>query len=371
MYSTVGPLNNKNLSEALLPAAEYNALPHIHSCKLEPLKHHEAHAALLNLIAKNDLNHVFSIHLIHKHFDCPEGHVMVYEKVAGGKTPDFIVMTPREAAKTQGLRGLYFMANAEGKMIAYEYTTEPAKDLSAYEDVVADFATIANHYGVGHIFCLGAEGISSVENPQAEFEMAALSSTVVVDANSLPGINDLPYTVTDWKPAPEQQQKKTVGGTGELGGTIYPEVPGLLTLKCIESRSGKHCEHGIFGGPLVEQRQQATSIGGTGRAGDTIYPEVPGLLTLKCIESRSGKHCEHGIFGGPMVEKASPGGNGRVEGVPYVEERQSMPGMSHKIGASGVVVNPRVQVGGIPAGDDSVIHDVLYRAVAAIQAGNA
>ncbi|CAJ2501309.1 Uu.00g041620.m01.CDS01 [Anthostomella pinea] len=284
--STLGPLNNANLVEAFTPAATYNALALIDVCKLEPLKHRAAHTELLNLISARGLSDTFSIHLVHKHFDVPEGQVM----------------HARDPKKVSGLRGLYFRTTPDGKkMTAYEYTTEPAKDLSAHEDFAAEYAATATRLGVGHIFALGAEGIASIEKPQSEFELASHSSTVVVDAEALPDLNNMKSTSTGWVPT-TQAHGRVYGGVGEFGVVIFPEVPGVLVGHCIEDRVGNHNNHGKRG------------------AG------------------------------------------------PVVETRQSMPGMSHDTGAEDVTLHPGVSVGGIFVEKDSLIYDVLDRAVAQIGA---
>ncbi|KAK7981718.1 hypothetical protein PG988_003956 [Apiospora saccharicola] len=267
MSVTMGPLKNSYLLEHRLPSEEYNALARIDDCKLEPLKHREAHSSLLNLIAGHGLSDRFSIHLVHKHFDCPQDRVMVYEKVQGGKTPDFVVMTPRDPQTHPGpLRGLYFKTTPDNKMQAYEYTTEAAVDLSAHEDFVKAYATLANGLGVGHIFALGAEGIATVDTPMAEFEMGPYSSTVLVEAESLPGLEDVDSSPTDWVPDSSaastkaagdkdgKPQDKALSGSGKAGGTIYPEIQGLITSTCVSTRQGQHTYHAPATPPCPRSR---------------------------------------------------------------------------------------------------------------------
>ncbi|KAK8029025.1 hypothetical protein PG991_006081 [Apiospora marii] len=391
MSVTLGPLKNSNLLEHRLPSEEYNALARIDDCKLEPLKHREAHSSLLNLIAGHGLSDKFSIHLVHKHFDVPQDQVMVYEKVKGGKTPDFVVMAPRDPKKVPGpLRGLYFKTTPDNKMQAYEYTTEAAVDLSVHEDFVQAYATLANGLGVGHLFALGAEGIATIDTPMAEFEMGPYSSTVLVEADSLPGLEQVDSSPTDWVPdsaaaASAKPQEKALAGSGVAGGTIYPEIQGLITTHCIAGRSGSHNYHGNSATAKAAQLagtgqvtthclagrsgnhnyhgQSATPdlakapLSGAGKVGGTLYPEVQGLITTHCYSSRSGKHCYHGNAA-----------EGSGSGVFAVETRQSMAGMSNRVGQGEVEVHPGIRVGDLPVMKDSVIHDVLDRAVQAIEA---
>ncbi|KAK8079492.1 CAAX prenyl protease 1 [Apiospora hydei] len=411
----MGPLKNSNLLEHRLPSEDYNALSRIDECKLEPLKHREAHNTLLNLIAGHGLSDKFSIHLVHKHFDVPQDKVMVYEKVKGGKTPDFVIMTPRDPKAVPAgttLRGLYFKTTPDNKMQAYEYTTAPATDLSAHEDFVKTYATLANGLGVGHVFALGAEGIATIETPLAEFEMGPYLSTVLVETESLPGLEEMSSSVTGWKPADagndgSKVQDKALTGTGMVGGTIYPEVKGQMLTTCIASRSGSHCYHGkpTNSSSVAAEDDANTSLSGTGMVGGTIYPEVKGQMLTTCIDNRAGNHCYHGKPVNPSTTAAEDhatapltgtgkagdtiypevkgqmlttcidnrAGNHCYHGKPsssdfVVETRQSMSGMSKRIGQSDVEVHPGIRVGDLPVIKDSVIHDVLDRAVQAIKA---
>ncbi|KAK6827759.1 hypothetical protein PG987_011100 [Apiospora arundinis] len=415
MSVTLGPLKNSFLLEHRLSSEEYNALARTDDCKLEPLKHREAHNSLLNLIAGHGLSDKFSIHLVHKHFDVPQDQVMVYEKVKGGKTPDFVIMTPRDPTKTPSgttLRGLYFMTTPDNKMQAYEYTTEPATDLSAHEDFVKAYVTLANGLGVGHIFALGAEGIATIDVPMAEFEMGPYLSTVLVEAESLPGIEQMNSSATDWKPTPSSSAASSASakpaadndgendnnpdiqglttthciagrsgnhnyhgqqalqgdtrraplvGSGVAGGTIYPEIQGMITTHCIAGRSGNHNYHGQKPTAPMPGTDAQAPLSGSGMAGGTIYPEVEGAITSHCIATRSGNHAHHGNSAG----KGDSGNNG---GGFFVETRQSMAGMSNRIGQDGVEVHPGIRIGDLPVIKDSVIHDVLDRAVQAIKA---
>ncbi|KAK7957015.1 uncharacterized protein PG986_006237 [Apiospora aurea] len=358
MSVTMGPLKNSNLLEHRLPSEDYNALSRIDECKLEPLKHREAHNTLLNLIAGHGLSDKFSTHLVHKPFDVPQDKVMVYEKVKGGKTPDFVVMTPRDPKAVPAgttLRGLYFKTTPDNKMQAYEYTTAPAADLSAHEDFVKAYATLANGLGVGHVFALGAEGIATADTPLAEFEMGPYLSTVLVETESLPGLEEMNSSVTGWKPADagsdsSKLQDKALAGTGMVGGTISPEVKGQTTSVCVSNRQGNHTYHARN----AEASDEATTtLSGAGMVGGTIYPEVKGQMLTTCIDNRAGNHCYHG----------KPSSSDFV-----VETRQSMSGMSKRIGQSDVEVHPGIRVGDLPIIKDSVIHDVLDRAIQAIKA---
>lgn len=63
---------------------------------------------LLEIIAAHSVEDIFSIHLVHKHFDLPDNRVMVYETITGPNHPAFQISSPRQPKECENLRGLYF-----------------------------------------------------------------------------------------------------------------------------------------------------------------------------------------------------------------------------------------------------------------------
>lgn len=222
-------LKNRRLHEGPLPSAEYNKLPHIDNMADAAANNYKAHAILLGIIAAHGLADKFSIHLVHKHFDLPEGRVMVYETVSGKGHGDFLLCSPRNPQKTPNMRGLYFKAALDGTMVAYEFTTNLGIDLSAHEEFVATFAAAVLDLGVQDIFALTALSICPKDKVFTEFELAQVRSTVLVsDASWLPARDVETSTITDWLATAHYAQ--------------YAEglVPGIIQLKCTTTRTGNH-----------------------------------------------------------------------------------------------------------------------------------
>ncbi|KAK3902094.1 hypothetical protein C8A05DRAFT_34221 [Staphylotrichum tortipilum] len=194
------------------------------------VSHANAHAVLLGIIAAYGVAQTFSVHLVHKHFDIPEGRIMVYEVVQGSAThPNFVLSTPRASEKCPNARGLYFKAAPGGNMVAYEFTTHPGADLSAHEDFVAAFAEAAVAMGVQDVFALTAISICPENTILTEFELAqALSTILVPDASWLPAGDVAESTTTDWIAG--QEYAKYADGS----------VPGIIQLKCTKTRSNTH-----------------------------------------------------------------------------------------------------------------------------------
>lgn len=230
MSSPVAPLNNARLRETPFPSAAYNKLPHINDMHDAAANNARAHAVLLGIIAAHGVAKTFSVHLIHKHFDLPDGRIMVYETVKGTTTrQDFVLSSPRLPKNCSNARGLYFKATTGGDMVAYEFTTDPGADLAAHEDFVAAFSKTAIEMGVQDIFALTALSICSPNTVLTEFELAqALSTILVSDASWLPAGDVSASTTTDW--VADQEYAQYADGS----------VPGIIQLKCTTTRSNTH-----------------------------------------------------------------------------------------------------------------------------------
>jgi hypothetical protein len=169
-----GNLKNSNLIETIIPAKAYNALPFIEERKNEYLLHRSEEAILRDMILQKGLGDIFSVHLVHKYIDCHAGQVVVYEPLERSNRPGLIVREPRDPTMVQGLRGIHFIASPYNTMVAYEYTTEPGKDLSEYSNFVSDYASTAKALGVDDIFGLRVVDIVDHDRPAAMFETAKL-----------------------------------------------------------------------------------------------------------------------------------------------------------------------------------------------------
>ncbi|KAF2155857.1 hypothetical protein K461DRAFT_265341 [Myriangium duriaei CBS 260.36] len=240
MIDKASILNNVNLDDTPLPASSYNQLPHIDDMSDVATQHCHAHVLLLKLITSHGLSDKFSVHLIHKHFDLLQGRVMVYESVQEKHLPDFTLCCPRRPEQVTDLRGLYFRATHDGKMAAYEYTTEPADDISAHADFVAAFAHTVLSLGVHNVFALTVQGTH--QGLLTEFEMTDLQSTVLVDNAevSLPVAADQTSTSTDWV---ANTRPDDTSGSNNLG---------VVNMMCTSSRKHGHRQRLVRDGEAGE-----------------------------------------------------------------------------------------------------------------------
>ena len=229
MSSVTSPLNNGRLYEGPSSSTEYNKLPHINNMAEAAAKNPKANVILLGIIAAHGLADKFSVLLIYKHFDIPDGRVMVYETVQGKYHQDFILCSPRVPQGPSNMRGLHFKAGPDATMIAYEFTTDPGMDLSAHEGFVAESPSAVLKLGVQKIFALTALSICPVNKTFTEFELGQVRSTCLVsDSSWLPTQDVEVATITDWL-AIEDYAKYA-----------DESVPGIIQLKCTKTRSSRH-----------------------------------------------------------------------------------------------------------------------------------
>lgn len=185
---------------------------------------------------------------------------MVYEMIKGSKDyPEFQISSPRIPSSCENLHGVYFRADTGGRMVAYEYTTDPLVDISGYNEFFRQFSNLVMELGLQDVYALTSK---YVEGPPLlhEFEMPDLGSTVLVpDASWIPGAES--SVSTDW-------------GVSTISLDFNNAV--VLT-RCTVTRSNKHHEVTKY-----EPDDSSTNDASGG-----------GIITLtRCTETRSGKHHE-------------------------------------------------------------------------------
>ncbi|EPE36494.1 hypothetical protein GLAREA_08657 [Glarea lozoyensis ATCC 20868] len=249
--------SSAGLNHSPLTADAYNSLPHIDNVKELSNRQMHARDKLLHLINSHGLVNVFSIHLIHKHFNVAEGRVMVYETVKGTKHPDFQMCSPRIPSECQNLKGLFFRVSDGGQLAAYEYTTDPVVDVSACGTFFGDISTLMMALGVQDLFALTLKRVEPAAN-LLEFEISDLTSTILIPdlSGNQDGGNSRP---TDWSfISPEVRNDEIdnqilvtknrqdeelfcIAGTYVAGqDSTHPVAAG--TVRCTVTRSGYHHE---------------------------------------------------------------------------------------------------------------------------------
>ena len=206
------------LDESFIPSSCYNELPHISSVTDAVDQHQEARDKLLQLIFAHKANHIFSVRLIHKHFDVPEDHVMVYETFESPSHPTFQIFGARSNHVT-ALRGKHFLAVRGETMKAFEYTSDPLPDVSQYAKFINAFSDAVLELGLERIFGLTVRSADVRE--YNEIELPDFQATVLVQSSDwLSG-----GIATDWM---NVIKAEGVGGVpiyeASSGGRCVPSV---------------------------------------------------------------------------------------------------------------------------------------------------
>jgi hypothetical protein len=193
------PLIQPTMDQSPIPSKEYNSLPYVRKAheRSESTAHEAARVQLLQLIHDHNLDHMFSVHLLHKHSDAPEGKVMVYELVCGSDHPTFRVLVPRDPRKDKDadsiLNPKYFFATAAGTMRAYEYSKEPMPDIAKHHWFLPIFARKLLDLKVQDTFSLGVIPLVQLTGA-TEIELSNFHATVFVKDLEITN----PSAVTDW-----------------------------------------------------------------------------------------------------------------------------------------------------------------------------
>ncbi|KAL9597974.1 MAG: hypothetical protein Q9219_004805 [cf. Caloplaca sp. 3 TL-2023] len=123
------------------------------------------------------------------------------------------------------LRELYLQARPGGKMAAYRYTTKPGEDTSWHDNFIAKFAQLAMTLVIQDVYALMVKG--SYQDALPDFEMSIVASTILV-SNSV------------WSPLADSEISTTTDAIATPDYAAADSVPGIISVKCIKTRSGKH-----------------------------------------------------------------------------------------------------------------------------------
>ena len=109
-------------TKTLISAKDFNSIPYLHTQK--PFPAAATVAALGNLFFRHHVHDRFGIHLLHRHYEIPEDHIVLKSQV-----DDEISLTkiePVKALDTDKLRGvLYRLADNGFQAYEFEYGAEP------------------------------------------------------------------------------------------------------------------------------------------------------------------------------------------------------------------------------------------------------
>lgn len=209
-----------SLKDIFISSAIYNSLPYITDSAEVPTTHQKDLDDLRSLLDKHAMPAAVCLRLIHKHFDTSDDEVMVFRTIPVPHHGHIQIMGPMKFEQASPLHGMNYFVNQDGELQAYEYTTDDALDVSAYEEFFSEFRDLIIERGLQRKWGLkiGREG---EEAGYTEFEVAEKRSTIMV-----------PLGIA----VPEYEYEVTVT-------TDWPAKNVPPKVKCRHCHHCKHCTH--------------------------------------------------------------------------------------------------------------------------------
>ncbi|KAH8115083.1 hypothetical protein DFH11DRAFT_144550 [Phellopilus nigrolimitatus] len=218
---------NKNVIQ--VDSEFYNSLPLVEDAAEAADKMQSVRDELASIMTEHNVADIFSVRLVHKHFDMLPGEMATFRKVTVPDVCDAIVMGPVKPTEGVQLYGKNFAVNNNGELVAYEFTTDAntGGDVGQYPEFVKKVTELLVRSGACAVFGLSWEPLQEDEQ-YTEFELADERSTVMVPAAIFP--RDASDTIldTNWfSLVKEAKTNCTVTRSGKHYG-------------CNQTRSGKH-----------------------------------------------------------------------------------------------------------------------------------
>ncbi|KAF3481643.1 CAAX prenyl protease 1 [Arthroderma uncinatum] len=183
------------VDESFLPAEIYNTIPHIDLREIDNQEREQSSVrdALLKVIRDHGMEDIFSLHLLHRHYDLPSNHAMVYEQDSNPESlgvPFLEICSPRclDNLDTLGeLRGKFFFYRRDtATMSAYEFTTEVGPNITspAYSNFIQDFTHQLLSLKMENVFALSISPPSEKARILYEIEIPRYCATFRVEKAS-------------------------------------------------------------------------------------------------------------------------------------------------------------------------------------------
>ncbi|KXN92373.1 hypothetical protein AN958_08092 [Leucoagaricus sp. SymC.cos] len=179
--------------------AAYNTLPTVDIADEHAERLSSVRQKLSNLLQEYQLQNVFGIRLVHKHFDMLEGELPVFSRIpVTGVTP-VIIMRPLPSSNLSQYTPKNFLVHHEN-LIPYEFSTSTSRiDISQYQHFIDRVVKVITEENANHIFGLVAFPDEDSDDALSEFELPELRTTVMVPPSLLPSAGTTKEIPTNWK----------------------------------------------------------------------------------------------------------------------------------------------------------------------------
>jgi hypothetical protein len=178
--------------------ADYNILPTVDVADEHAECLSSVRQELCSLLQEYQLQNVFGVRLVHKHFDMLENELPVFSRIpVAGVTP-VIIMGPLPSSNLYQYTPKNFLVN-DGNLVPYEFSTSTSRiDITQYKPFVDRAIKVITENNASHIFGLVAFPDEDSDNALSEFELPELRTTVMVPPSLLPSTGVTKEIATNW-----------------------------------------------------------------------------------------------------------------------------------------------------------------------------
>lgn len=179
--------------------AAYNTLPTVDVADERAESLLSVRQKLYNLLHQYQLQNVFGVRLVHKHFDMLEDELPVFSHIPVAGVAPVIIMGPLPSSNVNQYTPKNFLVH-DGNLVPYEFSTSTSGiDITEYKPFIDQVIKVITEEKANHIFGLVAFPDEDSDDALSEFELPELRTTVMVPQSLLPSAGVTKEIPTNWK----------------------------------------------------------------------------------------------------------------------------------------------------------------------------
>lgn len=184
----------------------YNALPAVNVASDAADKLVAVRFAMASIIARHGLADKFGVRLVHKHFEMLPNEVAAFRSVSVPGVCKAVIMGPVNVDKMTQMAGKNFAVDANGQLIAYEYTSDAGGNPNNFPAFAKEISELIVSSDATRIFGITCEP-KAIGEGYTEFECPSARSTIMIPSRLFPEGPDEKSLQTIW-----------TASTGKAGG---------------------------------------------------------------------------------------------------------------------------------------------------------
>ena len=179
--------------------AAYNTLPTVEFADEHAESLPFVRQELYNLLQEYQLQNIFGVRLVHKHFDMHEDELPVFSRIPVAGVAPVIIMRPLPSSNVNQYTPKNFLVH-DGNLVPYEFSTSTsAIDITEHKPFIDQVIRVITEAKANHIFGLVAFPDEDSDDALSEFELPEIRTTVMVPQSLLPSVGITKNIPTNWK----------------------------------------------------------------------------------------------------------------------------------------------------------------------------